>query len=210
MALNKKSKPYAPSCDKNKEDILKVLKKIISEKNIRLLEVGSGTGQHAVHFAPHFKNLQWVTSDVAYKLDGIKMWLKESQISNIHGPLEFQVGKDDFPRQKFDVLFAANIFHIMPWKDDKTLIKMLGTRLREGAKVIFYGAFNYNGKFLSESNEEFDKELKAENSKRGLRNFEDIYKAMTKAGFELTKEFEMPNNNRILYFTRLPFVSLFE
>ena len=201
--MKKKQKPYAPSTDKNRDDILKVLKQIISPDNFRLIEIGSGTGQHAIYLAPHFKNLQWVTTDVPYKLDGIKMWLKEACVSNVHGPLAFEVGKDEFPRQKCDVVFAANTFHILSWKDNKALIKMLGNRLRVGAKVLFYGAFNYDGKFTSASNEEFDKELKLEDSKRGIRNFEDVERAMLKAGFKLTRDFAMPANNRILYFTRL-------
>jgi len=170
------------------------------------VEIGSGTGQHAVFFAPHFKNLQWVTTDIADKMQGIKMWLKEAKVPNVQGPLEYEIGKDEFPRQKYDAVFAANIFHALSWKNDKTLIKALGNRLRQGAKVLFYGAFNYNGRFTSQSNEDFDKALKAEDPQRGIRNFEDINKAMMKAGFELTKDFEMPFNNRILYFTRLEHV----
>ncbi len=202
----KKQKPFAPAAEENKADILRVLKQVITEENFRLMEVGSGTGQHAVFCAPHFPSLQWVTTDTADKLEGITMWLREAQVPNVHGPVAYEVGKDEFPRQKCDVVFAANIFHILSWKNDKTLIKALGNRLREGSKVLFYGAFNYGGKFTSKSNEAFDAALKAKNPQSGIRHFEDVQKAMTKAGFEFVKDFEMLFNNRILYFKRLEHV----
>lgn len=200
-------KPYSPSCEENKDDILKVLKKVISPQNVRVVEIASGTGQHAVYFAPHFKHLQWVTTDVAGKLAGIRLWMKEAKLPNVIGPFAYEIGKDEFPRQKCDVVFAANLLHMLSWKKDKTLIKALGNRLREGSKVLFYGAFNYGGKYTSQSNEEFDKTIKSEDPQRGIRNFEDVVKAMTKAGFVLTQDFEMPFDNHILYFTRLAHVS---
>lgn len=203
-----KKKPYAPSCDENKDDILKVLKQVLTPENARLIEIGSGTGQHAVFLAPHFPHLQWVTTDVPEKLPGIRIWIKEAQVANVQGPLKYEIGKDEFPREKYDSVFAANVFHIVPWKTAKTLIKALGNRLRKGSKVLFYGAFNYGGKFTSPSNEEFDKALKSEDPQRGIRNFEDVRKVMAKAGFELTKDFEMPFNNRLFYFTRLEHQSL--
>ena len=205
----RRQKPFSPSCEENKDDILKVLKQVIAPENSKVVEIASGTGQHAIFFAPHFQHLQWVTTDVADKLPGIRMWLDEARVPNIIGPLEYEVGKDEFPIKQCDVVFAANIFHMLPWKKDKTLIKDLGNRLRKGAKAIFYGAFNYGGKFTSQSNEDFDKKIKEEDPQRGIRNFEDVHRAMIKAGFELTKDFEMPYDNRILYFTRLEHVKPF-
>ena len=198
-----KQKTYAPSCDKNKEDILKKLKLVIGPGNQRLLEIASGTGQHAVFFAAHFPHVQWVCSDVAAKIEGINLWLKEAKLKNLQAPLVFEIGKDPFPKEKFDLVFVSNLLHYISWKNDKTLFKDLGNRLRLGSKVIFYGALNYNQKFTSESNEEFDRILKAEDPSRGIRNFEDVLRAMQKAGFRLDHDFEMPANNRLLVFQRL-------
>lgn len=196
-------KPYCMACEKNKADILRVLQKIIVPENFRCLEIAAGTGQHAVHFAPHFPNLQWVTSELPEKCEGLQLWLRESKVKNLHGPLIFDVRKDIWPSQKFDVVYVSNLFHVLPWKEVKSLFKTLGNRLREGAKVVFYGPFKYGGEFTSPVNEEFDKMLKAEDELLGLRNFEDVLRSMKKAGFELCKDYEMPRNNRLLHFSRL-------
>lgn len=197
-------KPNYPACERNRGPILKVLKEIISPENKALLEIGSGSGQHAVYFAPEFPQLQWITSDVLGNQMGIASWLKEAKVKNIHGPEVFEVGKDEFPRQPFDTVFTANTFHIMGWKQVKSLFKMFGTRLREGAQVIIYGPFNYDGKFTSESNERFDASLKERDPKSGIRSFEDVKSNMEKNGFSFTHDYEMPANNRILLFTKLP------
>ncbi|MBT3980383.1 MAG: DUF938 domain-containing protein [Bacteriovoracaceae bacterium] len=200
------NKPFAPSCERNKDAILKILKQYITSDDHRLLEVGSGSGQHAVHFAPEFKDLQWVTSDVKSNHDGIKQWLKSARIPNIHGPLDFELGVDEFPRQIFNLVFTANTFHILSWKQDKSLMKMFGNRLREGSQVFIYGPFNYDGKYTSKSNEDFDMWLKDQDSKSAIRNFEDVNSCMVKNGFKLTADHEMPANNRMLVYTRLEFV----
>ncbi len=202
------NKPFSAACENNRGPILNVLKNIIDEDNRRLLEIGSGTGQHAVYFAPEFDYLHWVTSDVRANLAGIKEWLQEAQIPNIHGPIEFDVDRDDFPRQHFDLVYMANTFHIMSWKQNKTLMKMLGSRLREGAQVIIYGPFNYNGKFTSRSNEEFDAFLKNQDDKKGIRAFEDVKNTMEKNGFQFTRDYEMPANNRILLFMKFEHVKI--
>lgn len=194
------------ACDRNQAPILEVLKEVISPENKKLFEIGSGNGRHAVFMAPHLKNITWTTSDVSGHHREIKNTLEAANIENIKGPFQYEVGKDDFPRVPFDLVFTANTFHIMSWKQCKTLMKDLGTRLREGSQVIIYGPFNYNGAFTSESNAEFDKMLKARDPQSGIRAFEDIDKNMIKNGFALYKDFEMPANNRILVYTRLNFI----
>ncbi|MEC7275553.1 MAG: DUF938 domain-containing protein [Bdellovibrionota bacterium] len=196
------NKPFSPACERNKEPILSVLKEYGINEG-RLLEIGSGTGQHAVAFAGHFPKLHWVCSDVKENHAGIKEWLKEAKLSNIHGPETLKVGVDDFPdKRPFDFVFSANTLHIMSWKEDKALFKLLGKRLREPALVFFYGPFNYNGSFTSESNEQFDASLKERNPSSGIRNFEDVESALIKNGFKLIKDHEMPSNNRLLVFER--------
>lgn len=196
-------KPFSQSAENNREPILEVLKEIITTDNKRLLEIGAGTGQHAVYFAPEFPHVQWVTSEVSKYHDGIKQWLKEAKQKNVHGPLQFEVGKDSFPKQKFDLVFMANVFHIMEWKKCKTLMKLFGRHLREGSQVVLYGPFNYDGEYTSESNKEFDAWIKEKYPGAGIRSFEDIKSVMEKNGFQLFKDYEMPVNNRTLVFTKL-------
>ncbi|MEA9357403.1 DUF938 domain-containing protein [Bacteriovorax sp. PP10] len=194
------------ACDRNQGPILEVLKEVISPENRNLFEIGSGTGQHAIFMAPHFPDIFWTTSDVVANAKLIKENLAAAKISNIKGPFQFEIGKDDFPRVPYDLIFTANTFHIMSWKNCKTLMKALGTRLREGSQVIIYGPFNYNGTFTSESNAAFDKMLKERNPESGIRSFEDVNANMLKNGFALYKDYEMPANNRTLVYTRLNFM----
>lgn len=201
------NKPTSDACDRNREPILKVLQDFITRDDRRLLEIGSGTGQHAVYLAPHFPQLAWYPTDVSGKLKGIKLWMHEAGTPNIQPPVRLEVGKDDFPKVKFDVVFTANTFHIMHWKEGKSLIKLLGHRLREGSRAIFYGPFKYEGQFTSPSNEAFDRNLKQSDPLSGIRSFEDVNNAMIKNGFELIADVDMPANNQMLIYSRLKFVS---
>lgn len=198
-------KPYSEACDRNKDVILEVLKTIITPQDERLLEIGSGTGQHAVHMAPHFPKLDWYPSDLGDKLAGMRLWFEEAKVQNIVRPFRYDVSKDEFPKLRFDLVYTANTLHIMHWKEVKTLIKTLGHRLREGSRVVFYGPFNYDGKFTSESNEQFDKFLKERDPLSGIRAFEDVQNNMLKQGFTLVRDLEMPANNRVLIYRRLSF-----
>lgn len=195
-------KELIPSVERNHKPILDILKQYLVG-NTRLLEIGSGNGQHAVIFANHFKDLYWVTSDRKSEHANIKSTLSSAKCSNVAGPISLEIGVDDINEKPFDYVFSANTLHIMEWKENKVLFKLLGKRLREGALVFFYGPFNYDGKFTSPSNEEFDKWLKERNPKSGIRHFEDIQNAMIKSGFKLLKDHPMPSNNRILVFERL-------
>jgi cyclopropane fatty-acyl-phospholipid synthase-like methyltransferase len=196
-------RPHSHSCDRNQNDILKILKQIITHDPGRLLEIGSGTGQHAIHMAPNFPDLEWVTSDVERNHEGIKMWLKDYKIPNIHGPVSYEVGVDKIPYQKFDYIYCANAIHIMSWKKVKTMIKQISPSIHEGAQVIFYGPFNYDNEYTCESNEKFDGYLKGRDEKSGIRNFEDVKATMEKYEMDFTKEYDMPSNNKILLFTKI-------
>ena len=199
-------KPYSAASERNKEAILKVLKENIFQSDRRLLEIGSGTGQHAVYLAPFFPQLEWFPTDLSVNIPGMNLWFTEAKIPNINKPHKLDVSRDDFPKLKFDVVFTANTFHIMHWKDCKTFMKTLGNRLREGSRAIFYGPFKYNGEFTSESNAEFDLLLKTQDPLSGIRAFEDVNNNMLKNGFELVHDYEMPAYNRILVYNRLKFV----
>lgn len=199
------NKPFSPACERNQEPILEVLKEFVTKDDRRLLEIGSGTGQHAVYMAPSFPQVEWFPSDMPDKIPGMMLWFNEAKIKNIKPPVKLSIGKDEFPKLKFDVIYTANTFHILHWKECKSLMKMMGNRLREGSRVIIYGPFKYDGAFSSPSDEAFDLELKSQDPLRGIRSFEDVNNAMTKNGFELIADVGMPANNRTLVFQRLKF-----
>lgn len=194
-------KLFSEACERNKDPILNVLREVILPTDERLLEVGAGTGQHAEYFSSQFPRLEW------YPTDKNIIHLKDLQGSRmLQKAQRLDVAKDDFPKLRFDVVFTANTFHIMSWKECKSFIKLLGHRLREGSRVVIYGPFKYKGVFTSQSNEEFDASLKARDPQSGIRAFEDVHTNMEKQGFELVDDHEMPANNRCLVYVRLKFI----
>ncbi len=195
---------FSEAAERNKGPILEVLKEYIPlNEKARFLEIGSGTGQHAIFFAENFKNCEWVSTDQPSYHKDLKAVFKKAKIKNLSGPFALTVGKDDFPSKKpFNYVYSSNTLHIMSWKHCKTLFKLLGKRLRTGSLVFFYGPFNYNGEFSSRSNEDFDKFLKGRSSQSGIRHFEDVLQAMKKSNFKLLSDHKMPANNRILVFEK--------
>lgn len=198
---------FSEACERNKDPILEVLKLYINDNEFtRVLEIGAWTGQHAVHFAKHFKNVEWVATDGQHNHPTLKARIIDSGLENVKGPFKLEIGIDDFPDKKpFNAVFTANTFHIMNWKLVKTAIKLFGKRLREGSLVLIYGPFNYNGNYTSESNQLFDESLKARGEGSAIRNVEDVTANMEKAGFEFLKDHEMPANNRLLVYRRKAF-----
>jgi len=196
------TKPFAPSCERNQSVILDVLKSIITDEDKHLLEIGSGTGQHAVFMAPNFPHLQWQTADLEENHAGINMWIDDAKLDNISAPIIYESGQSVFPDIDVDIVFTTNTLHIMSWQNVKVLIKQLGENLKKGAKIIIYGPFNYNRQFTSESNAKFDVWLKQQEPHRGIRNFEDIVQLMLAQSIHLKQDIEMPANNRILYFVK--------
>lgn len=196
------SRPVAPACERNKGPILEVLKKHITPEHRSLLEVGSGTGQHAHYLAPHFPHLQWTTSDILPNHEAIKQWINDDAIKNVAGPVEYEVGRDSFPTGQYNIVFTANTFHIMAWDLVKNLISQLGENLSQDALVIIYGPFNYQGDYTSASNKDFDQWLKQKDPLSAIRHFEDVKQAFTESSFILVNDHEMPANNRMLVFQK--------
>lgn len=198
-------KKTAPSVARNRGPILEILSLYIKEEKGTLLEIGSGTGEHAIYFAPKFPKLSWVCSDQQENHEVIKAWIEEGNDKNIIGPKSLKIGEDDFPKMSFQYVFTANTLHIMSWKEVKTLIKLIGKRLRQDSLVFIYGPFNYNGEFTSDSNKQFNEWLKQRNPESGIRDFEKVKDLMAKAGLSLEFDHEMPANNRLLVFKRQKF-----
>jgi hypothetical protein len=219
------NKPYAESCEKNKDQILAVLKEIFAERK-RVLEIASGTGQHAVYFGRELPHLIWQPSEQAQNLAGIQAWLDEAQLPNVLPPLAFNVNDSHWPFSKSispeppesldpvhpevskdegstlsfwpDAIFNANTVHIISWPEVERMFAHIASVIEPGGYVCFYGAYNYGGKFTSESNASFDAWLKSRDPKSGVRDFEAVNRLAASHGLELLRDIEMPSNNRIL------------
>ena len=194
------NKPYAPACDRNREPILAVLRDLFADRR-RVLEIGSGTGQHAVHFAAAMPHLMWQASDRAVNLAGLRMWLDGANLPNTPPPLELDVD-GPWPDARYDAVFTANTLHIMGWDDVVRLFEALPEVTTGNAVIAIYGPFNYDGRFTSESNAGFDARLRSEDPRQGLRDKEAVDGLARAAGFTLVDDHAMPANNRLLVFAR--------
>jgi cyclopropane fatty-acyl-phospholipid synthase-like methyltransferase len=196
------NKPYSESCDQNKKPILKVLSEVFSSVQ-NVLEVGSGTGQHAVYFAKEMPQLKWHTSDCHPYLEGINMWLADAGLDNVIAPFELDVTLSEWPSINIDAVFTANTLHIMSLLDAENFMRGVGELLREKGQLAIYGPFNYNGSYTSDSNARFDQWLKNRNSSSCIKDFEQILHWANENGLQKVADYEMPANNRILHFQKI-------
>lgn len=194
------SKPYAPSCDRNRDVILAVLREQLGSAR-SVLEIGSGTGQHAVHFAAALPQLRWQCSECAEALPGLSLWLDEAALRNLPPALALDVAQP-WPALQVEAVFTANTLHIMSWPQVEALFAHLPEVLLPGGRLIVYGPFNYGGRFTSQSNADFDVWLKNIDVQRGLRDFEAVNALAEAAGLRLLRDQEMPSNNRCLVWQR--------
>lgn len=194
-------KPYAESCDINQGPILDVLREVFADRT-RVLELSSGTGQHAVHFGRALPHLTWQTSELAQNHAGIQMWLDEAQLPNVFSPVLIDANNDHWPVGHFDAIFNANTVHILSWPEVETLFAGIGRVLDKNGILCLYGPFNYGGKFTSDSNARFDVWLKSRDPKSGVRDFEALNALAAAQGMTLLHDFEMPINNRTLVWQR--------
>jgi SAM-dependent methyltransferase len=190
-------KPYAESSEKNKTPILAVLKEIFSDRK-RVLEIASGTGQHAVYFGRELPHLTWQPSDLAHNLAGIQAWLDEAQLPNVLTPLAIDVSDVCWPISEVDAIFNANTVHIISWPEVERMFANIGQVIAPGGCVCLYGPYNYGGKFTSESNARFDSWLKSRDSNSGVRDFEAVAQLAALHGLNLLRDIAMPSNNRML------------
>lgn len=193
-------KPCAPACDRNREPILAALRDHFADRS-QVLEIGSGTGQHAVHFAAAMPHLVWQCSDRPENLPGIRMWLDEAALPNTPAPLSFDVN-GQWPERRYDAVFSANTLHIMGWPEVERLFAGLPAILAPDAKLAIYGPFNVGGRHTSEGNASFDASLKAKSPHQGLRDVEAVNALARRAGLALVEDRAMPANNRCLVWRR--------
>jgi hypothetical protein len=184
-------KQFSEASERNRAPILAVLKRVFKDRK-HVLEIGSGTGQHAAYFAPELPHLVWQASDVAENLPGIREWVSQP------APIELDVDKE-WPRLDVDAIFSANTCHIMSWPQVERMFAGIG-RISTLRTFCLYGPFNYHGKHTSESNARFDAMLRARDPASGLRDYDDIARLAERAGLMLVEDNAMPANNRLLVF----------
>lgn len=190
------SKPYSAACERNSGPLLAVLRDRFAGRH-RVLEIGSGTGQHAVHFARALPLLTWQTSDVPEHLHGIRQWLDEAGLHNTPAPIAFDINAS-IPAGRFDAIFSANTLHIMSWREVERLFDVLQRVMSPRALLTLYGPFNYGGAYTSASNAAFNAALRADCPKRGLRDFEAVDALARACGLALLDDRAMPANNRCI------------
>lgn len=195
------NKPFAESCEQNKQVILDVLQQAFSNTR-HVLEIGSGTGQHAVFFAKYLNQLVWQCSDRHENLSGIKSWLDGADLTNTPMALELDVLDNNWPDLKTDAVFCANAVHIMSWPDVEAMFRGIDKVLEKYGLLCLYGPFNYHGTYTSESNADFDEWLKMRNPQSGIRDFEALDQMANNIGLYLINDYEMPANNRTLIWQR--------
>jgi cyclopropane fatty-acyl-phospholipid synthase-like methyltransferase len=196
----KSAKQFSDACERNRDPILAVLRSHFSDRE-RVLEIGSGTGQHAAYFAKKLPTLIWQASDRAENLPSVRAWLDEIARPNTPPPFEFDV-RQTWPTGQYDALFSANTLHIMSWSEVETLFRKLPSISTADAKLAIYGPFNYDGQFTSDSNAAFDRSLKSRGAQMGIRDFEAVNVLASSAQFALIDDVPMPANNHLLVWQR--------
>lgn len=194
-------KQYSDACDQNRDPILAVIRQEYANAR-HVLEVGSGTGQHAVYFGRNLPHLQWQTSDLPDNHGSIHAWLYEAGLDNVLPPLTLDVMTGPWHARSYDGVFSANTTHIMNWSMVEHMFAGIGTILQSGGCLCLYGPFNYGDCYTSPSNERFDAWLKTRDPHSGLRNFEDLDALANAHGMILKNDHTMPVNNRLLVWVK--------
>lgn len=190
------NKPFSESSEQNKAVIFEVIEPYLGH-GTQVLEIGSGTGQHAVYFAAKLPGIIWQTSDLEQNLVAIKSWIDDSDLSNLPKPIELDASLQ-WKNETYDLIFSANTFHIMNQDQvEQCLLRCTGCLKAKGHLVV-YGPFNYNGEYTSASNERFDGWLKSRDPQSGIKHFEWVNEIAERSGLDLVGDIAMPANNRIL------------
>lgn len=195
------NKPFSPSCERNQQPIFEALSQLLPDA-AEVLEVASGTGQHAVFFATQKPQWQWQLSDRPGFTESCEIWREGSGLSNILPALELDVA-GYWPDKKFDVLYSANSLHIMSAKHVEHFFKALPSVLKPGGLAIFYGPFKHGGEYTSDSNREFDQWLKQQHPESAQRDIEWLEQLAKNAGLKWFETIKMPANNELVVFKKV-------
>lgn len=193
--------PFAEACERNRAPILDVLREAFAHAR-EVLEIGSGSGQHAVYFAQHLPQLVWQTSDLPQHHAGIEAWIADSGLANVKRPLALDVRETPWPVAAADAIFTANTLHIMDSTGVEAFFAGAARVLTADGVLAVYGPFNYGGRFTSASNAAFDAALRSRGEGSALRDFEAVDALARAGGLTLTRDVAMPANNRTLVWRR--------
>lgn len=189
--------PFSEACERNKDPILEALREAFADRS-RVVEIGSGTGQHAVHFARHLPHLAWQPTDRLEYLEGIAARVAAEGPPNLAAPVELDVLREPWPAVHGDAVFSANTLHIMSWPAVEALFAGLGRVLAGDGVLAIYGPFKYRGRFTTTSNAAFDAMLRERDPDSGVRDFEAVNDLAQASGLELQADHAMPANNQLL------------
>lgn len=190
-------KPHSDACERNRDPILEVLRQWFKQPGT-VLEIGAGTGQHAVHFAAHMPHLDWLPTDCEENLPGIRMWVEEAALANLRAPVCLDVHDHDWPLQEASYVFSANTAHIMSWPEVELMFTGVGKVLQTQGVFCLYGPFNRDGGYTSDSNREFDEALAARDPNMGLRDDRALIALARKHALGFVADHSMPAKNRLL------------
>jgi SAM-dependent methyltransferase len=197
-------KRSAPASLRNRAPILDALRALIAPDS-RILEVGSGTGQHADFFTENMSSWIWQPTDLDdSNLASIEAYRVEAGRANFLRPLRLDASGADWPRDPYDAVFSANMIHIAPWPVAIGLLEGASRALGPSGLLLLYGPFRFSGEFTAESNAAFDARLRSEDAAWGVRDIDDILREALARGFDVPRIIPMPANNHVLAFARMP------
>jgi SAM-dependent methyltransferase len=190
----------SPAARRNRGPILETLRPRL-DPEAEVLEIASGSGQHAAFFGAALSRTSWQPSDRdSTHFDSIRAWARESGAANVRDPIELDVTRADWGVGAFDAIFNANMIHISPWETCQGLLRGAARHLREGGRVFLYGPFRVGGEHTAPSNAAFDADLRRRDARWGVRDREAVDEAAASCGLERTEALEMPANNQLLVF----------
>jgi len=189
---------FSPSCERNQAALLAELTAIFSTKQY-ILEIGSFSGQHAIHFSENIPNINWQPSDVEEHLPALVQNLAEASLENCQKPIVLNVTESHhWPTAQYEAIFTANTLHIMSWQDVQKLFDNINKVCKKGTLLCIYGPFKYQGKFTSVSNADFQSWLQNRDLNSGIRDFEKVNELAVEQGFTFVSDINMPANNQLL------------
>jgi len=196
------AKRHAAAAERNREPILSALREILGEA-ARVLEVGSGTGQHAAFFTERMPGWTWQPTDPEpASLGSIEAYRREAAAANFLPPVKLDASGASFPGASYDAVFSANVIHIAPWSVALGILEGAASVLAGSGVLVLYGPFRFSGTFTAESNAAFDARLRGEDPSWGVRDVDDLTLEAMARGFERPRAMPMPVNNHLLVFRR--------
>lgn len=193
--------PFSDACERNRQPIAAVLRRVFAGRR-SVLEIGSGTGQHAVYFGAALPHLTWQPSDLPACHAGIRRWLAQAGLPNVLEPIALDVHGERWSEQTFDAFFCANVIHIVSWAGVESMFRGIRAHGERDALVALYGPYNYGGNYTSPGNADFDAWLRSRDAASGIRDFEAVDALARRYGCELVEDNAMPANNRLIVWRR--------